>query len=39
MELTPEDELESSRQGGSNTFADKRAKKVGPNKIFFLGYV
>ncbi|CAO2838612.1 unnamed protein product [Amaranthus hypochondriacus] len=28
MELIPEDELESSRQGGSNTFADKRAKKI-----------
>lgn len=29
MELVPEEELESLKQGGSNTFADKRARKVG----------
>ncbi|KNA22341.1 hypothetical protein SOVF_034960 [Spinacia oleracea] len=28
MELVPEEELESSGQGGSNTFADKRARKI-----------
>lgn len=28
MELIPEEELESSRQGGSSTFADKRARKI-----------
>ncbi|XP_021729116.1 PP2A regulatory subunit TAP46-like [Chenopodium quinoa] len=28
MELLPEEESESSKQGSSNTFADKRAKKI-----------
>ncbi|KAL6977867.1 PP2A regulatory subunit tap46 [Sarracenia purpurea var. burkii] len=28
MELVPEEELESSVQGGSNSFADRRAKKI-----------
>ena len=28
MELVPQEELESSGQGGSGTFADKRARKV-----------
>ncbi|CAL5373497.1 unnamed protein product [Camellia sinensis] len=28
MELVPEEELESSAQGGSNSFADRRAKKI-----------
>lgn len=28
MELVPEEELESLKQGGSNTFADKRARKI-----------
>lgn len=28
MELVPQEELESSGQGGSNTFADKRARKI-----------
>lgn len=29
MELIPEEELKSFKQGGSNNFADKRAGKVG----------
>ncbi|KAL5567755.1 hypothetical protein UlMin_024330 [Ulmus minor] len=28
MELIPEEELEASSQGGSNTFADQRARKI-----------
>lgn len=28
MELVPEEELETSTQGGPNSFADRRAKKV-----------
>lgn len=29
MELVPEEEMETSKQGGANAFADRRAKKVG----------
>lgn len=28
MELVPEEEMETSKQGGANTFADRRAKKI-----------
>lgn len=28
LELVPEDELDASRQGGADTFATRRAKKV-----------
>ena len=28
MDLVPEEELETSTQGGPNSFADRRAKKV-----------
>lgn len=31
MELVPVEELESSVQGGPNSFADRRAKKVSLN--------
>ncbi|XP_055814677.1 PP2A regulatory subunit TAP46-like [Solanum dulcamara] len=28
MELVPDEEMETSKQGGANTFADRRAKKI-----------
>ncbi|KAK6772674.1 hypothetical protein RDI58_027912 [Solanum bulbocastanum] len=33
MELDPEEEMETSKQGGANTFADRRAKKISRFKL------
>ncbi|MCD9560981.1 hypothetical protein HAX54_019848 [Datura stramonium] len=32
LKLVPEEEMETSKQGGANTFADHRAKKVGAER-------